>query len=242
MAQKLKVGAATWANDWSADEASGMVINQGGQPSKDGESICCNSDYSSQCQIQIQYSSGTRYYDHSNNRTRLEDPVNGIEVDDYKALKSMMIVHNGTHDVCQKYCPIDPRDTMDGGKDVFLDSNATDLGKSTYKNHSAEHWQWKDTIFKVVTMQTTDFYADTTGSTVTPLGQVSTLTPFGGPPMGQQTASWDNYKAGAQPASKFDIQGMDTCPQDPQCGQQTYQLRRLKIGQHHTFYNYQEKM
>ena len=236
------VKAMKWANDWSATETSAMLINQGGQPSADGSSICCASNYGSQCQIQQQYMSGMKYYDYSNNRTRMEDPVNGIEVVDYKALKDMLVVHNGTHDVCQKYCPIDPRDTMDAGRDIFLDSNATDLGKTTFKNQSAEHWQWKDTILKVITMQTTDFYADVSGSTVLPLGQVSTLTPFGGPAIGQQTASWDGFKAGPQPASKFDIQGMDTCPQDPQCGQQSRQLSRLASRNFHTFYNYLERM
>jgi len=237
-----KVKSATWANDWSATETSAMLINQGGQPNKDGSAICCDSTYGSQCQIQQQYQSGVRYYDYSNNRTRFEDPVNGIEVVDYVAHKDMLVVHNGTHDVCEKYCPIDPRDTMDAGRDIFLDSNATDLGKATFKNQSAEHWQWKETILKVITMQTTDFYADNSGSTVLPLGEVSTLTPFGGPAIGQSTASWDNFKAGKQPASKFDIQGMDTCPQDPQCGQQKNQLKRLARKDMHTFYNYLEKM
>jgi hypothetical protein len=236
------VKALKWANDWSATETAAMLINQGGQPSADGSSICCASNYGSQCQIQQQYMSGMKYYDYSNNRTRMEDPVNGIEVVDYKALKDMLVVHNGTHDVCQKYCPIDPRDTMDAGRDIFLDSNATDLGKTTFKNQSAEHWQWKDTVLKTITMQTTDFYADVSGSTVLPLGQVSTLTPFGGPAIGQQTASWDGFKAGPQPASKFDIQGMDTCPQDPQCGQQSRQLSRLASRNFHTFYNYLERM
>tara|TARA_B100000795_G_scaffold85215_1_gene61913 strand:- start:692 stop:2221 length:1530 start_codon:yes stop_codon:yes gene_type:complete len=237
-----KVKAAKWSNDWSATETSAMLINQGGQPNADGSAICCDSSYSSQCQIQQQYSSGTKYYDFTNNRTRLEDPINGINVVDYVAHKDMLVVHNGTHDVCQKYCPIDPRDTMDAGRDIFLDSNATDLGKGTYENKTAEHWQWKETILKVITMQTTDFYADISGSTVLPLGEVSTLTPFGGPPMGQQTASWTNFKAGPQPASKFDIQGMDTCPQDPQCGQNSRQLQRLASKNLHTFYNYLEKM
>ena len=129
-----KVKAAKWSNDWSATETSAMLINQGGQPNADGSAICCDSSYSSQCQIQQQYSSGTKYYDFTNNRTRLEDPINGINVVDYVAHKDMLVVHNGTHDVCQKYCPIDPRDTMDAGRDIFLDSNATDLGKGIPSN------------------------------------------------------------------------------------------------------------
>lgn len=229
---------ATWASDWTATETSNMVINQGGQPSKDGSEICCASDFSSQCQIQLSYQSGVRYYDHTNQRSRFEDPINGVEVDDYKAHKAMLVVHNGTHDVCQKYCPIDPRDTLDAGKTVFLDDNATDLGKATYHNQSAEHWQWKETILKVITMQTSDFYASTSGKDVVPLGRVDALTPFGGPQIGQGESTWVNFKAGTPSADKFDIQGMDTCPQDPQCGQQSRQLNRLALGQTHTFYNY----
>ena len=229
--------AASWAADWTAEETSSLVINQGGVPSQDGSQLCCASDFGASCQLQIQYHSGTRYYDYTNQRSRLEDPNNGIEVDDYKAHKSMIVVHNGTHDVCQKYCPIDPRDTLDAGKTHFLDDNATDLGKATYHNQSAEHWQWKEQILKAITMQTTDFYASTSGNTVVPLGRIDTLTPFGGPKIGQGEATWSSFEAGTPPADKFDIQGMDTCPQDPQCGHQSRQLNRLVLGQTHTFYN-----
>merc|ERR1711871_264230 len=228
---------ASWPADWTATETANMVINQGGQPSQDGSEICCRSDFSSQCQVQIQYQSGVRYYDHTNQRSRFEDPINGIEVDDYKAHKAMLVVNNGTHEVCQKYCPIDPRDTLDAGKTHFLDDNATDLGKATYHNQTAEHWQWKEKILKVVTMQTTDFYASTSGANVVPLGRVDKLTPFGGPQIGQGEATWSSFKVGTPPADKFDIQGMDTCPQDPQCGHQSRQLNRLALGQTRTFYN-----
>ena len=55
--------------------------------------------------------------DFTNQRTRMEDPINGIVVAFYgKDGKNMLVQHNGTHDVCVKYCPIDPRDTLDGGK------------------------------------------------------------------------------------------------------------------------------
>ena len=237
-AVSLAMGAsATWASDWTAAETSNLIINQGGVPNQDGSQICCSSDFSTNCQVQIQYHAGTRYYDYTNQRSRFEDPINGIEVDDYKSHKSMLVVNNGTHDVCQKYCPIDPRDTLDAGKSVFLDDNATDLGKATFHNQSAEHWQWKEKILKVVTMQTTDFYASTSGKTVVPLGRIDSLTPFGGPQIGQGEASWSSFTAGTPPADKFDIQGMDTCPQDPNCGHQSRQLNRLVLGQTHTFYN-----
>ena len=43
----------------------------------------------------------------------------------------MTVANNGTHDVCQFYCPLDPRDSLDGGAAYFLRTNATDMGAST---------------------------------------------------------------------------------------------------------------
>eukprot|EP00944_MAST-04C_sp_MAST-4C-sp1_P006635 g6635.t1 len=228
----------TWPKDWSSTETAKMLINQGGSPGPDG-SMCCASNYAAQCQIQSQYSNGMKYFDYTHQRTRLEDPINGIVVAFYgKDGKNMLVQHNGTHDVCVKYCPIDPRDTLDGGKAYFLDDNATDLGKATYKGQSAEHYQWKDTIFGKIVMQTTDFYAAINGKTASPIGAVTALTPFGGPQIGGSTVSWTNFKAGPQPAEKFDIKGVDTCPQDSQCGQQSLQLQRLASKQFYTYARY----
>jgi hypothetical protein len=240
LSEKEAVVAANWPRDWSAMETVNMVINQGGMPNADDTAVCCSTTYGGQCQVQQQYQKGQKYYDYSNNRTRFEDPVNGIMVDLYDAehLKSMLVQHNGTHDVCVKYCPIDPRDTMDLGKEYFLDDNATDLGTTTWNGQKAEHWQWKQTIFKVVTMQTSDFYAAVSGSSVTPLGRTDHLTPFGGPEIGQGNVTYGAFKAAKQPAEKFDIQGVDSCPQDPQCGQQSRQLHRYANGQMHTFARY----
>lgn len=236
-ATKQRAGAASWPKDWSAHEDSEMVINQGGVTSADGKSICCTASFAGQCQVQLQSQEGDKYFDASHNRTRFEGG-GGVEVDDYNSHMAMDVVHNGTHDVCNKYCPIDPDDTLDVGKNEFLDDNATDLGAATYQGKPAEHYQWKETIFKVVVMQTSDFYADQSGASVVPMGRVDHLTPFGGPQIGKSTIAWDNFKAGAQPADKFDIQGTKNCPVDPQCGQQKYQLRRLAAGQLHTFARY----
>ena len=234
-----KDAAASWPNDFSTTETSEQLIDQGGQPGPDG-STCCTSSFSAQCQVQYSYSSGMKYYDYTNQRTRMEDPVNGIVVGLYSkdgktAGKNMLVVHNGTHDVCEKYCPIDPEDTLDTGKNYFLDPNATDLGKVTYKGQAAEHYQWSETIFKVIKMQTTDFYA--TEDDI-PLGAKTQLTPFGGPAIGGGTVSWEGFKAGTPPAAKFDIAGVDSCPQDPQCGQPSLQHRRLLDKQFHTFARY----
>merc|ERR1711871_1026213 len=153
-----EVAKNKWASDWMSGESSGLIINQGGVPSKDDSSICCQSSFGGQCQVQVQYQSGQKYVDYSNNRTRFEASNGQIFVDLYGSVhKSLEVVHNGTHDVCKAYCPIDPEDTLDSGRDYFLDSNASDLGKTTFDGQPAEHWQWKDTIFKVITMQTLTF-------------------------------------------------------------------------------------
>lgn len=230
--------AASWPNEWSAFESQSLVINQGGAPSADGRSVCCQVHTMSQCQVQEQYQAGQKYYDYTNKRTRFEDGGSGqIFVDLYDVHKSLQVVHNGTHDVCQSYCPIDPDDTLDKGKYAFLDPNATDLGKATYKGQAAEHWQWKDKILGVITMQTSDFYASTTGSSVVPLGRVDQLTPFG-QHLGDSTVGWDKFTAGTPPAAKFDVQGVDSCPQNPQCGQQSRQLHRLANRQLNTYARY----
>lgn len=234
---EVKFGTVNWPKDWTAQESNGLIVNQGGVSK--GENICCESSYGGDCQVQVEYNSGMKYYDFTNQRIRV-DYDNGQTIVDLvgKVHKSIEVVHNGTHDVCKAYCPIDPRDTMDGGRDYFLDDNATDLGKTTYEGQSAEHWQWKDTILKVIVMQTTDFYANTDGATALPLGAVSQLTPFG-QHLGNQNSTWANFKEGTPPASKFDIQGIDQCPEDPQCGQQSRQLHRLAAKQFHSYARYE---
>lgn len=231
-------GNATWANDFSVHESAVMIINQGGVEQPDG-SICCTASFAGQCQVQMQSHIGQLYHDFTNQRSRFEDIAQGTYVDDYKLHKSLEVQTNGTHDVCVKYCPMDPEDTLDGGRDEFVDPNATDLGKTTYEGQPAEHWTWKETAFKIITMQTTDFYANVDGATAVPLGAITQLTPFG-QHLGTQNSSWTTFTPGTPPASKFDIQGVDSCPLDPQCGQQKHQLRRLARRQLHTFARYAE--
>ena len=70
---------------------------------------------------------------------------------------------------------LEGRIEFDQLQDYFLDPNATDLGKATYKGQSAEHYQWKETIFGKIVMQTTDFYAAISGTTASPIGAESAL-------------------------------------------------------------------
>ena len=216
---KLIVKSGKWPNDWSSETTNSLLVNQGGHLNKAGNAMCCTTSESGQCQVQAEFQSGMVYYDYTHQRQRMEDPVNGIVVgffstDGKTPGKNMQVEHNGTHDVCVKYCPIPPEESMDGGRDQFLDQNATNLGKVTYKGHEAIHWQWNQTIFGVITMEITDFYASPDD---VPIAAIQKLTPFGGPAIGAFHNTWTNFKPGSQPAAKFDIHDADTCPQDPQC-------------------------
>ena len=225
-----------WPKDWSAYESNVMVVNQGGSP--DGQGNICCSTQEVQCQVQYQSQNGQKFVDFSNQRTRFDDPVNGITVNDFKAHKSLNVVHNGTHDVCKDYCPIDKADTLSAGRSYFIDENATYMGKVAFNGKQADEWQWKETIFKVITMQTSQFYGDSSGDVIVPIAQTDHLTPFGGPEIGQSNATWTRFTIGTPPKEKFDIVGADTCPQNPQCGEQTKQMMRLAHRMFHTYKRY----
>jgi hypothetical protein len=233
-------GTFTWAKDWSAVESGDMLINQGGV--LDGTDYCCHPDSSASCQIQYQSSRGIKYMDYSNNRTRYEDTLTGeIEVNDFKAGKSLKVVHNETtsEDRCVSYCPIDPEDTLDAGAAYFLDSDAKDKGAAIFNGQPVNQWEWKDKILKFITMSTTDFYASSTSGQYVPVAQKQVLSPFGHQ-LGVTNNTWTAFKPGPQPAEKFNIKGVETCPQDQGCNQPPAQLRRLINRQYHTFARYQQ--
>jgi len=183
--------------------------------------------------VQSQRLKGTRYHDVTNQRTRFDDRLSGQKiVDDFAAHKSMLInVTNGV-ETCQEYCPLSPDDALGAFE---LPQDAKDLGKATIDGKSAEHYQWFDKIFKIIKMQSYDFYA--VGGL--PYFQTSAITPFGGPAIGHQNQTWTGFKAGPPDASKFKIAGMDTCPQSQQCGQQLLQAHRLATRQAHAFFAHQ---
>jgi hypothetical protein len=236
----VDAGAFTWANDWSAVEAGDMLINQGAVQS--GQDYCCLPEASAQCQVQYQSNHGVKYMDYSNNRTRFEDTGDGsIEVNDYAHGKSMKVVHNTTtgEDTCVSYCPIDPEDTLDAGAAYFLDSNAKDMGSAIFDGQPVNKWEWKEKLLKILTMSTTDFYASSASGQYVPVFQTQALTPFG-QHLGVSNNTWTSFKTGKQPAEKFDIKGMDTCPQDSGCNQPPAQLRRLVNRQYHTWARYQQ--
>ena len=56
--------------------------------------------------------------------------------------------------------------------------------------------------------------------------------------IGTQNQTWANWKSQAQPAAKFNIAGLDTCPMSSQCNSQQMQGHRLRTRQLHTFYSH----
>lgn len=227
----------TFPNDWSAHETAHLVINQGGAEDSQGN-LCCAHAKIGQCQVQTEYQSGQKYFDYSNKRTRFEDEVSGeIIVNDYTNGKEMAVVHNATlgYDVCTSYCPL--QDELDP---FAIDPDAKDEGAGTdpITGKAGEHYHWADVILKIIQMSHTEFYADISGDSALPLSQSEHITPFGGAEIGSSNNTWGNFTAGKQPAEKFDIHGVDECPQDPNCGQQTKQLRRLMNRDYKTFAKY----
>lgn len=188
-------------------------------------------------------------------------------VDDYAAAKSYLVNVTGGVETCQEYCPIAQED-IDLFGPFGIPDDAKDLGTATIEGVTAgapppqprsrrraspralrsqpfrpsplpEHFQWVDTILKVIKMETTDFYAKTgADGDALPLFQTTALTPMGQAQIGTENRSWSNFTAGTPPAAKFNIAGVATCPMSGNCGQQSLQLRRLSNKQLHTYARY----
>jgi hypothetical protein len=163
-----------------------------------------------------------------------------VQVDFYGDVhKSVLVNVSGGVEACQEYCPIDPDDHMSGFSPFDPLDDVTDVGPTTYAGKAVEHYRWSDVIFKIIKMQTTNFYADiATPKSAVPYFAETSLTPFGQAPIGSQNQTWTNWMPSTPPATKFNIQGVDTCPRSNNCGSATRQLRRLQARQHHTFYRY----
>lgn len=227
----------TFPGDYVAKEDSLLLINQGGEEDANGN-FCCAKTHLGQCQIQLQSLDGMHFVDYSNNRTRFEDVHNGITVNDYKAHKSYDIVHNETlsKDVCVKFCPLDPEETLDN---LFVDPDAKDKGQTTLNGKTVEKWQWSEVILKIIRMSTTDFYADQSNASMAiPVFQTERITPFGGAQIGSENHTWTDLKAQPIDPAKFDIAGLDDCPEDPQCQQPGWQHKRIFFRQRATWAKY----
>jgi len=227
----------TFGGDFTAGEEMLYLINQGGVSGmgRQPADVCCVSD-ASQCQVQLQHSKGTRYFDLTNQRSRFDDDLAGSAmIDDYKLHKSYSVVSNATGDFCTEYCPIDPQDTMRPYDPFSPFDPIHDLGPTTIDGRPAEHYQWKEKVIHIITMSTTDFYADISDpKKAVPLMMSENLEPLGRH-IGTNNRTWTNWTVGAPPAAKFAVSGLDTCPMAKNCRSSQMMAHYLRSRHMHTF-------
>jgi len=201
---------------------------------KHPKDICCTEDQPG-CQVQLQQSKGTRYWDYTNQRTRLEDGFTGaILIDDYSVHKTYSVTSSGGVETCKEYCPIDVNDTMRAYDPFNPFDPIKDLGSTTIDGKKAEHYQWAEKILHIITMSVTDFYADISDKQhAVPLFMSETIEPMGRQ-IGKNNRSWTNSTYTAVPAAKFNVQGVDACPMAKKCGSHEAQMNSLRSRNYYT--------
>jgi hypothetical protein len=214
-------------NDWSANEVDELIVYQG-DFTQSGDNYCCSDQ--SNCQIQTEYQNGMSYMDYTHNRTRFDDSVAQQTIISDFAIQREMLVDPSSM-VCQEYCPMEG-DILTPG---FLDPNATDMGSVQVQGKTYEKWQWSDTIFAKIVMDTVTVLVDQSQNPAIPYNQVEVLTPFGGPAIGQEASTWTNFKPGTPAASLFAVKNVASCQMSPNCGNGARQLHRLRIRALHTW-------
>jgi len=133
--------------------------------------------------------------------------------------KEMAVDANNT---CTSYCPID------GDLDPYsINPNATDMGQKVVDNVTCEDWQYKDIAFGVIVMEIDDIYVNQAATPPTPIYEEDQLTPFG-EPIGYETSNYVSFVFGTPDPSHFVVNGVDTCPQDPNCGDSFRQFARRR--------------
>ena len=137
--------------------------------------------------------------------------------------------------------PLLSEETLDP---LALDPNATDEGAARALGQPAELFSWFNyarvpVVHKLIKMQQVDFYADVSGATAVPIFSETKLIPYGRAQTGSQNTSYTGYIAGAPPADKFKIAGIDTCPQARNCQLEGWQAHRLASRRFSEFYRHQ---
>jgi hypothetical protein len=223
-----------FAKDFYVGAQSDLVINQGGYYINNG--ACCSMTHSSQCKNQFQSMGADTYEQGTQNRSRSDGGQGSIVRWYGSVMKEMAVVPgsaaNSTHKwACAVYCPIEKGDTFQSaitigdGIDTGLDK-PKDLGKESITQPAAighttkvcEHWQWTETLLKVVKMSTSSMFVDNTGKTPAPFFSSTSLTPFGGAMIGQENSSFIGYQP-MDVSDKFDIDpaSVSSCKMSSKC-------------------------
>jgi len=181
------------------------------------------------CEVQVQAQQGENYYDYTHNRTRMDVGGGQSIVNLFDIQKELLVVNQ----TCQEYCPMQGDILTPFGPDP----NATLEGTVPYDGHTCQDWQWNQTIFKIYVMEISDMFIDATGANPIPIGEVDQLTPFG-QYLGTMNSTWSNFQAGTPDPALFNISGIDSCPQSPNCGDGMRQLHRLRMRRFNSYFAY----
>lgn len=229
----LAAGAAaqnypTFAQQWASLNQALLVQNQGSYNLPNGD-FCCAVD--SECQVQIQYSEGTTYFDLPNNRTT---DVYGVNYQPYAIVSLFNINREMAVDntfTCTSYCPLD-----EGPMEPFDVSGSVDGGSTIINGKKVEAWVTTDVLpIGNITMETDTLYVDQSNmQSAVPIVEVDLLTPFG-EQIGVSNTTYLTWVPGAPDAKYFNVKGISACPLDSNCGNNDRQMYRLRTKQHKLF-------
>jgi hypothetical protein len=237
----------SFIGEFTTTEEQLSVLNQYGSVEASGD-LCCS--YGSvggapQCQIGVVRTGGVRWMDVENQRTRYDaagSAEGAGQVMDFKLHKQLFVGRqNGSSaDVCMGYCPIDKRDVLTAETYWTADDVVHDMGSVMWHGQKAQRYHWVDKAGPVP-LTTNDLYVDLSNpAAAIPLQRVTALTPLGAKPIETQNLTYSSFQAGPPDASKFDIQGVDTCPLSKNCATPPAQRARLALHLYHTYANYVE--
>lgn len=151
----------------------------------------------------------------------------GITIDDFANQKMIHVNVSGGVETCASYCTMPPNEVM---RPFGLPNGTADVGATTLDGKRVEHYRFSDKVLKIITMSTTDFYADTSKpAAAVPVFAAEALTPYGQGEIGTRNTTWKAFTPGTPPAAKFKIAGMDTCKR-VNCRAPQAQMERLATG------------
>jgi hypothetical protein len=226
----------TFSHDYSVHEHTVMLSNSGGVFR--GTDVCCTpgttTSVNGECLVTRSAQRGMHYVDVTNQRERFEDDISQQTTVTFfgKVLKDMVINVTDGKETCQAYCPLLDGETLVG---LRLDPNATNQGRATVDGQVVEHYRWSEfdeipITHQQVKMAQVEFYttppssssaassaARGHASTVVPVFSETKLEPYGGPQTGSENTTYTHWVGTLPPAGKFDIAGIDACPQAKNC-------------------------
>jgi len=191
--------------DYTTHEVDQILQFQGDFVTQGGY-ICCSLD-SPACQAQVQEQTGRTSFDYSHNRTRFDDDGGQIIVTLFDKQKECLVVEKDGVYTCQEYCPLQGDVLTPFG----IGDNATYIGQTVIGGVTADDYQWKETIFGILTMEVSDMYIDSSTNPPTPLLEIDQLTPFG-QHIGNFTTTWKNFQGGTPDPKLLTCRGSTPAP------------------------------